>query len=547
MEDINIMIYLCLILLIHLFYCPYNKVEESFNLQATYDILYGTSLEDFDHLEFPGVVPRTFIGPLIISAVAFPVVNIMKILDISKIYSLYLVRAILGLFVMSGFYRFYKSIYKKFGHSIARWTLIISSTQFHIMFYASRTLPNTFALIIFLWAFSYWLEDNIPIFISISCFLIIVFRSELIILISILTIMSIFHASKRDFYFFNNNINNVNNNYNKNKYKTSQTKNIILQILKAGILSSILSLALTLLIDSYFWQSWVWPEGYVLWYNTYMNKSSNWGTLPYGWYFYSAIPRCLLSSLFFVLSPMIYRLNALKLFKNRNSTNSNSNNYNNSNFNHYNSKNNCNNYIYFNKHSKFYGGHHSNVYHDSIDQSKSSYKSSKNEVKIASKLIEIFFIPSILYLAIYSLLPHKELRFVFYVVPLLNVLAAHGCHSLWNWGFHAANQKGRSNNFNNHNNRHRHPAYSFYFTSLFKSTTVLVHLNVNVILTLIFLEASRNNYPGAKALMRLQITRYTWTRTLVRTAYLNFHNCTIIGSTLKRKIYLIYKYPLLNI
>ena len=80
---------------------PYNKVEESFNTQACHDLLFllprawfsldsggnaTTDAEDvstrslfgcslvhgFDHLDFPGVVPRSFLGPIMLSVLAFP-------------------------------------------------------------------------------------------------------------------------------------------------------------------------------------------------------------------------------------------------------------------------------------------------------------------------------------------------------------------------------------------------------------------------------------------------------------------------------------------
>jgi alpha-1,6-mannosyltransferase len=77
--------------------------------------------------------------------------------------------------------------------------------------------------------------------------------------------------------------------------------------------SAIPSLALSVLVDSWFWQQWIWPEGMVFYFNAILNKSSEWGTLPWHAYFTQFLPRLLMISyplaiLAFLLDARIRRL-----------------------------------------------------------------------------------------------------------------------------------------------------------------------------------------------------------------------------------------------
>jgi alpha-1,6-mannosyltransferase len=74
-------------ILIHLFVATYTKVEESFNIQAVHDILiHGIPTENaaqffdanYDHVHFPGSVPRTFAGALILAGLSRPWVGLFS-------------------------------------------------------------------------------------------------------------------------------------------------------------------------------------------------------------------------------------------------------------------------------------------------------------------------------------------------------------------------------------------------------------------------------------------------------------------------------------
>ena len=73
------------LIFIHLVVSPYTKVEESFNIQATHDIItYGFPTKDidkrlraeYDHLTFSGAVPRTFVGALTLAGLSKPLMSV---------------------------------------------------------------------------------------------------------------------------------------------------------------------------------------------------------------------------------------------------------------------------------------------------------------------------------------------------------------------------------------------------------------------------------------------------------------------------------------
>lgn len=85
--DVAVYLTIPAVIALHLFAAPYTKVEESFHLQATHDILkHGipsprlgleevarTFASEYDHFTFPGAVPRTFVGALALAAGSQPV------------------------------------------------------------------------------------------------------------------------------------------------------------------------------------------------------------------------------------------------------------------------------------------------------------------------------------------------------------------------------------------------------------------------------------------------------------------------------------------
>lgn len=260
---------------LHCLVCPFTKVEESFNTQASHDLLFHRDLDQYDHLQFPGVVPRTFLGPLVLAALSFGSTRLCLALAPGKLAVLTIVRLMLGatsVFSLSLLRRAVSRRLRDNRHSVAFTAVCLS--QFHLLFYASRPLANTFALCLVAVAVASLLEGNLGravSFLAASC---IFFRCDMIILALPLLLAALV-----------------------DRYLHGKPWEALQTIVRWGILSSVTCIALTVSVDTFFWGRLVWPEFEVLWFNTVQNKSADWGTSPFHWYFTSALPKSMLACL----------------------------------------------------------------------------------------------------------------------------------------------------------------------------------------------------------------------------------------------------------
>jgi alpha-1,6-mannosyltransferase len=463
----------------HVLACPYTKVEESFNVQATHDLLFhGRHLPHYDHHEYPGVVPRTFVGALTISTLAAPGVHFLRACSRfvnvfgmhDRMYALILVRLVLAACTCHALSNVRRELGKQFGPLCSVLFTTMTCLQFHLPFYAGRPLPNIFALILVTHAWRHlvqsscyslvptancmslpWLHrntaNNVMFAIQYMVVAAVLFRCDVIVLL--VPVLCIDGA--RWVY-------------------QGRTTTWVWNTLVVGAVAGFSALLLTVVVDSYFWQRWLWPEFDVFWFNVVENKSSDWGIEAWHWYVTSALPRSCLFAFPIacggvllrssvggegevVVVPSVFRRAATTAVKKDDTTNPMEKDI-------------------------------ALVVRDTVGiasfQTFQQQHAQHNSARRAGTAIVQLLLPCACFIGLYSWLPHKELRFILYVVPAVNACCAICLSSL----------------------------YARWKTQQRAIAGVLFAVGVACVLagagaTLIFAGCSYYNYPGGVALRRL--------------------------------------------
>ncbi|CAH8526112.1 unnamed protein product [Schistosoma guineensis] len=431
MENVEILfaVYVITVVLI----CPYTKVEESFGMQALHDLLYlRTNITMYDHNYFPGVVPRSFLGCLSVAWIVSPLVSVNTLLGMQKFISQYIVRMCLGLIMALSLINFSHCVKKVFGKHVCIRLLIICCSQFHLAFYASRTLPNTYAFILVLYSLGHLITRNETKFVTSAGIAILVFRSELILLFGPCLLYGLFTGSVK----------------------------LRLKLLKTIITTTIISIGSSVLIDSLLWGRLIWPELEVFYFNTILNKSGQWGIYPFHWYFTSALPKSLLSTYILLFTWIIIIILSIPL-------------------------------------QKYFGYQHNTIYLQS------------------NGLLLVGFI----FVGLYSFLPHKELRFIIYILPIFNLVVA----DIWAYlEKPMLKLKGTYMDLiKNHHKLNRITKFRILFIFY-----CYIHLLVNILCSIVLIMIARKNYPGGEALTRLNHMDHLIHRTDV-----HIHICNLAAQT----------------
>ena len=186
----------------------------------------------------------------------------------------YAARAVLGAATSLSFVGVQRAVSDKLGRGAGLCFAVLLCSQFHLLYYASRFLPNTFALIASNLSLAALVRDSgradsRSAVLWLTCATAI-FRCDLVLLLAPVCLVLL--AARRT---------------------------TILTLLSQGVAFTVVSVAATVTVDSAIWGRWLWPELEVFLFNNPAgeNQSSQWGMSPPMWYFTNCLPMCLTGTL----------------------------------------------------------------------------------------------------------------------------------------------------------------------------------------------------------------------------------------------------------
>ncbi|KAG2018344.1 alpha-1,6-mannosyltransferase subunit [Coprinopsis cinerea AmutBmut pab1-1] len=265
----------------HVLLAPYTKVEESFNLHGIHDVLmYGVSTK---------ALPKPSM------TISSSLAQYLEPLLGTKFDLQIMARLVLATTNALGLCLIRRAVSQRFGRLTGLFFAVLTCTQFHLPFWMGRTVPNMFALFLVNLS-TYLLLKRAPnalrlssatssTIISLLTFTAVVFRAEVALFLAPVALQLLL------------------------------TKNIgFRKLITVGLTASLLSIATTVLVDSYFWnQPLLWPEFSAIYFNVFQGKSAEWGVSPPLTYFTAFLPKLLLSALPLSIIGMVTDLRIFRL------------------------------------------------------------------------------------------------------------------------------------------------------------------------------------------------------------------------------------------
>lgn len=255
-----------LVILAHTLLAPFHKVEENFGTNGIYEILSNLRLEEYAHFRGQDWVQRSPLPLFILAGLS----RLSRL--VFRIVPIYLHPRL-----WTGFLTFWSVSYlsevirKRFGVPVTNMFLLFLVVQFHIPFYASRLLVNTFGLSVCLLGIGLHLDGRPLLGIGVLVFASFSVRLDLFCVGIGLGVDYLLCSGKST--------------------AKEVTRRFFLGCL-AGISGLAIAGAICVPIDSYYYNRFpFWAELSVIFFNVVENKSHIWGSQPWHWYFSDALPR----------------------------------------------------------------------------------------------------------------------------------------------------------------------------------------------------------------------------------------------------------------